>query len=195
MPDVTPYDNQQQPYGGMDNSQMQQSIMDNPYTNPLSPFGSSIVLMTNPQNILYDLELTLRSLKEKEDGKLEQIDKPMLNNYGVTRVLGYLKSIVNQITIVGNIEKHNFQTLGDNFADVLAKDLMLNKKVYEIRDDSVRTCVYFICLNFVVVGMKRGFNEGERRFWKNSIQQLYTQAEGEPQRKGILDRIMNIGKK
>jgi len=164
----------------------QTQTQSSPFTAPLNTYGSSILLLTNPDNELYKMELTLRSMIETKDNKVRQIGEPLCNEQGVCSIIGQTQAIVNQVTVMSNLTKHDIPIMMDFLGDTLAKDLMMNRIGYDIKSPASRDKIYFASLATAFICMKRAWEEGDRRFWKGSQQELRTVVEGQQQKKGML---------
>ena len=178
----------------MDEQQVQPQIRTTPYANPMSNYGSSILMLTSPKNSLYELELTYRGLRENKDGDFIKVGKPLMNEEGVNSVLGIAQSIINQVTILGNLNKTDIPSLMELLSDTLARDLMINKLRYEITDSTARDKIYFSTLSSAYITMKRAFEEGDRRFWKGSQQEIRTVVDNPNSKKGGLFSFMGWNK-
>jgi len=83
--------------------------------------------------------------------------------------------------------------LVDFLGDTLAKDLMMNRKRYDIKTPAARDKIYFTALAESFICMKRAYEEGEKRFWKGSQQEITTRIEGQQQR-SPLKKLMGWGR-
>lgn len=160
-----------------------------PYNSPMYNFGSSIIMMTNPEDELYKMELTFRSANLNEDGKPITVGVPLMNELGISSVIGIVQSLVNRITIMSNLEKWDIQQVMDFLGDTLARDLMMNRLKYGIKTATARDKIYFTSLSSAFMTMKRALQEGEKRFWKGSQQEITTRVEGQSQRKGLFNMM------
>lgn len=172
-----------------DEQQEAPQIRTTAYASPFQHYGSSILTLTNPKSALYQLELTFRGLRENKEGHLERMSEPMMNDDGINSVLGATQSLVNQVTIMGNLSKSEIPALMDFLADTLAKDLMMNRLKYDIVNPTARDKIYFSALSTAFVTMKRAFEEGDRRFWKGSQQEIKTTVQTDTQKKGLFSRL------
>lgn len=143
------------------------------YNTPLNQYGGSIVLLTNPENELFKLELTFRSAKQTDDGKIIQIGEPLMNEKGINSIIGIVQSIVSQVTIMSNLNRKEIDALRDFLADTLAKDLMINAKYYEIKSATARDKIFHNAISMSYITMKRAYEEGDKRFWKGSVQEIH----------------------
>jgi hypothetical protein len=173
-----------------DEEQMQQpQIRTSPYMSPMQQYGSSILLLTNPENEMYKMELTFRSERLDKNGEPFASGVPLMNDYGINSVIGQIQSVVNQVGIMGNLEMNEVIALLDNLADTLAQDLMVNVVPYGIKSTLARTKIYTIAINTCYICLKRAFHEGDRRFWKGSVQEIYTKSQADTKKGGILSAI------
>lgn len=166
-------------------------IRSTPYASPMHQFGSSILFLTNPENDLYKIELTFRGMILDREGQPKKVGDPLMNEKGISSVIGQMQSVVSQNTIMGNLDKSEILALLDFLADTLAKDLMTNRINYDIKAGSARDKIYFSALTTAFVTMKRSSEEGERRFWKGSVQEVHTRVEGANKKGGGLLGFIN----
>jgi len=171
-----------------------------PYHQPSHMSGSNILTLTNPQTELYALELTYRGMMTDENGNLKRIDTPLMNESGINKVLGVVKSVVNQVTIMSNIEKEIIPELMKYLADTLSKDLMINRVNYEIGkteyvekeitqyryDPSARDKVFFTAINIAYMTMLRGKEGDDKRFWKGQVFEQRTTVENNTRKRGLI---------
>lgn len=160
-----------------------------PFTNPMSQFGSSILQLTNPQAEIEKMQLTFRSQAKDADGKVIQIGKPLMNEEGITSVIGQVQSILNQVTVMSNFDKPDLPLLIDFMGDTMAKDLMMNRLRYEITTPAARDKIYFAALASTYICLKRALDNGERGFWKGSQQDIRQIIESGGQSKGLFGML------
>jgi len=165
-----------------------------PFMTPRDEYGGSIVTLTNPENVIFKLELTYRSQVEDKDGNIKQIGAPLMNEEGINSVIGQIQTLVNQVTVMSNLNKAEVPMLVDFLGDTLAKDLMVNRLKYNIISSSARDKIFFTALTSAFVCMKRAFEEGEKRFWKGSQHEMTTRHEG-IQQSSPLKKLMGWGGK
>jgi len=166
-----------------------------PYSSPMHTFGSSIILLTNPESSLYKMELTLRSMSLDAEGVPKRVGDPLLNDLGINSVIGVVQSVVSQVAIMSNFSKDDIPMVLDYLADTLARDLMASRRVYGIESPTVRDRVFFTVMTSAFVTLKRGFEEGDRRFWKGSQQEIISRVESNSGGgKGWLGKALGLGK-
>jgi len=150
-----------------------QQVPQVPYSNPMSNFGNSIILLTNPENAVFKLECKFRNIKVKDDGTVVNLGNPLMNEYGIAQVIGLVESIVNENSVWAWIEdRDEVNGLRNMFADTLAKDLMMNRLHYGIIDPTARQRIFTESVAFTHLCIKRAFKQGERKFWKGSQQDV-----------------------
>lgn len=142
------------------------------YQTPMWNFGSSITKLTDPQELLWQLELYLRNAREDAQGKVVHLGEPRMNEAGINDVLGMISSLVNQPAILSNFEKYEVEALMGLLSDTLCKTLMVNCNKYGIRSKVDRYMINQAVISIAFVTLKRAFGEGERKFWKGSVQEI-----------------------
>lgn len=170
----------------------QPQVRTTPYSSPMHNFGGSILLLTNPDNELHKLELTLKNMVQDKDGIAHPAGRPLMNDEGVSSVIGQVQTFVNQVTVMSNLEPREIPLLVDFLADTLARDLMANRVKYDIVDSiAARDKIFFTALGSSFICLKRANEEGERRFWKGSQQEITTRIDGGgSSRGGVFGKIM-----
>lgn len=165
-----------------------------PFTSPMQQYGSSILQLTNPEGEIYKMELTLRSQILDKDGNPKQIGDALMNEEGISSVIGQVQAVVNQVTIMSNFESKDIPLMIDFLGDTMAKDLMMNRLKYNITTPAARDKVYFAALSTAYVTLKRAMNNGERGFWKGSQQDIRQFIDTGQQSKGLFG-MLGWGKK
>lgn len=165
-----------------------------PYRNPAQNYGGSIVQLTNPDSELRKMEQTFRSIIVDKKGTIIQVGDPLMNELGISSVIGQVQSIVNRVTILSNLNEKEVPILIDFLGDTIAKDLMVNRKAYEIESPATRDKIFFSAITTSFVCMKRSFNQGERIFWSKIQQEIKTIVEGQQKKDNWLSNIVGWGK-
>ena len=171
-----------------DNSNQAQQLA---YQSPMYQYGSSIMFLTNPENELYKLELTLRGMKPDKEGEPTPVGDPLLSDSGVSAIVGLTQTIVNQVTIMSSLSKQDIATIMDFLGDTLAKDLMVNRIPYEINSTSSRDKIYFSTLSSAFICMKRAQEDviNDKKFWRGSVQEIHNKMESNQKSSGILSGL------
>ena len=141
------------------------------YQIPQHMSGSNILYLTNPSSELYRFELTLRGQMEDSEGKRVDLGGPLMNEAGINTMLGLLRSVVNQVNIMGNLSDKEIPGLMNFFSDAIIKNLMMNRQAYNLTE-MARDQVFVASTNLAFFTMKRALNEGDRRFFKGSVQEI-----------------------
>lgn len=173
--------------------EQQPQLMGTPYQNPLNNYGSSIILMTNPENELHNMALALRGVILDGEGKEVQTGMRLMNEHGINSIVSQTRALVSQVTVMSNLSKYEIPNLMEFIGDTIAKDLMLNRVKYGIVNPAARDKIFYIALSCAFVCMKRGFEEGDRRFWKGSTQEITTRVDGQ-QKQGVISKLIGWGK-
>jgi len=163
------------------------------FQSPMNQLGGAIQSLTNPFPELQDMELTFRGVRLDENGHEMETYQPLMNDKGINAIMGMVRSIVNKITIMGNLNKGEIMTMMDFTADTLSKTLMVKTKEYGIVAED-RDLIYYKVLSTCFLCLKRPFEEGDRRFWKGSQQEITTRVEGQHGGKNLFERVFGWGK-
>ena len=141
------------------------------------------------------MELTFRSMIIDKEGKATKVGDPLMNELGINSVIGQVQSIVNRVTIMSNLNKNEVPMLIDFLGDTLAKDLMMNRIRYQIKESSSRDKIFFTALSNAFICMKRAFDEGisDKKFWKGS-QQDVTHTLKSDKKEGGMSKVLGWGK-
>ena len=174
----------------MSDEQQPTQIKSTPYASPMFNYGSSIIIMTNPDDELYKMELTFRSITLDKKGNPHSVGTPLMNELGINSVIGIVQSLINRVTVMSNLSKHEIPMIIDFLGDTLSKDLMMNRIKYTIETATARDKIYFAALATSFVTMKRAYEEGEKRFWKGSQQEITTRVEGGTQKKSLMSSLL-----
>jgi hypothetical protein len=158
-----------------DNSpkQVNPALYNQPYITPMQNYAGNINTLTNPSDDLYEIELKLKGLSDNGKGEIKQIGDRLVNDIGVNEILTCARGAISQVTIMGNLEQKDIDIIRDYLADELVKLLMINRIRYGmIYPESTRDLIYDTIIIKAVITMKRSLQEGERRFWKGSQQEI-----------------------
>lgn len=175
----------------------EEGVRSSPYQSPMYNFAGSIITLTNPDTELHNLEMTLRNIvkdsKSKSGYKL--IGEPLLNEEGITSVLGMTQAAVNRITVMSNLDKFEVQNIILFLTDTIGKDLMVNRVKYSIKNSSARDRIVYAVLTTAYICMKRATDEGERKFWKGSQQDIHMHNSQGQNKGSLMSRAIGWGSK
>ena len=167
--DYTP---EQIEYINMQNAQQQQQI---PYFPPVSPINeNTLVSQTNPKDILEELQHKLRSEipESGPDGKINwkrpSEVRPMMNERGIHSVLVDCYGIINQNTILSNLDEEDVRVMVLEHSKALTLKLAVNWKEFECEKSNLSTIVLIVA-SMIYTSLRRGFNQDERTFLKTAV--------------------------
>lgn len=146
------------------------SSTDGAFSAPMQKMDSTIVLLTNPQNTLYRLELHLRNYRELPDGGIVQIPgtTPRLNEKGINDVMFILNSYVNPEVFMGHTEKDEIQRWIWFDFQTMRHMLWIQWREYEMNEktrEMDRQLILTVFINLIKASMNRTKEGGERSFW------------------------------
>jgi len=143
-----------------------------PYLPQGNPNSGNMIEMTDPEIQLTRLEYHFRGYIPDDSGNFVKKYEPIINDKGINKVMSLLRSVTNPITFMTNLEETDVENHTMYFADALIKMLMINKREFEINNDSDRTAIVVSCVSLARMSLRRGLKEGERRFWKGSSMEI-----------------------
>jgi len=132
----------------------------------------NMLYLTDPDSILERMERRLRG-QEVIEGQIKSTGRRLMNDRGVNEVMGNVGSVVSRDSYVTNLDEEHVIALIYNLRDVLIEQLMQNRYNYKIDTDTDRTSIVFICLSMSFTALRRGYKEGDRRFFKGSSMEFY----------------------
>jgi hypothetical protein len=139
-----------------------------PFISPVSQVGSAITTLTDPTNDIYKL-----------------------NELGISSVLSQTQGILNTITSMSNLKnKNEVVMMMDFLADTLAKDLMMNRLAYNITSPTARDKIYFMVLAPAYMHLNRPLEEGEKRFWKGTVQEIKQTLQSNNTQPGFFQKLL-----
>lgn len=162
------------------------------YRSPYNPHAGSIVYMTDPQREIKQLKLSLMNGYIDTEGRFNSYGKPLMNDDGIAKVIGFVSSVVNTPTNMTNLTDDKIEKIIMMNAEVLIRNLMVNGRRWEITGNDAKNLILMEVTNLIFVTLNRSLEEGERRFWKGSQQEIHTRIENTSKSKGLLDGIMSF---
>jgi hypothetical protein len=169
-----------------EDEQVSPQVRSSPYASPMHNYGGSILFLTNPENELHRFELTLRNCRyDEKTGEVIPYGEPLMNDEGIKSVIGQTQAVVNQDTVMSNFDDEIPQLM-NLFADSLIKDLMMNRVRYNIITPASRDKIVSMATIYGYSCLRRAYQQGEKKFWKGSQQEITTySATSAPQKKGL----------
>lgn len=143
----------------------------NPYQTPMDTMGSTILQMTDPEDVVENMTMSFRGLAIVND-KLTKVGEPLMNEEGINRVKSLVQSITNRNSVMSNMKRNFIEHQMLYFCETLRKSLMVNRGRYGIYDWSARDDIVEIASNYVYMTLRRASEEGERRFLKGSMHEV-----------------------
>ena len=137
---------------------------------------AALIEQINPLHVLEEIELKLQGYERKWDGSIKRRGEPLMNDFGINRVLLLLSSVVNQHTIMSALKDEEIGKLTLELADRLTDNLTLNWKEYGIKEDSELDIIFIIIIMPVYISLKRALEGGERRFLGTTTVESITTA-------------------
>lgn len=142
------------------------------YSNPMYNFAGSITELTDTEALLLRLESGLRGELVRDDGSKLVVGERLLNENGIGKIISVVRSAGSQSSVMSDFERGEVMVIMEYLNDTLAKDLLVNRVNYGIVSPSTRDSVVFMANACTFAILKRGFEGGERRFWKGSQQEV-----------------------
>ena len=161
--------------------QQPQIVKPNYMAAPMHQYGSSILFLTNPQDEIFKMEACFRNVTIDDEGNVKPNGLPLMNDEGISAVIGLVQSVVNQNTNMSDLDKWDVENHVMLLADTLARDLMVHRKKYGIRNGNDRYKIFSQAVQTAHITLKRAFTGGERRFWKGSVQEIETRVNQQKQ--------------
>jgi len=162
------------------------SIPQMPMTYPTGMHSGNMVYMTNPDKELEKLEQNFRGYHWTQNGYVKRFDARM-NEQGIDKVVGLVRSLVNRITFMSNLDDRKLMGLLEGMADTLVTVLMMNKEAFGIRSDDERSAIFDQCMNLAMVSTLRAYKGDDKRFWKGGVMELqYGVNNSQPPKSGGL---------
>jgi hypothetical protein len=145
-----------------------------PYSYPSEPQDLSLVEQTNPKEILKEIEMTLRGMmfnETKKEWYLPEGCKPLVNEFGLNSLMADARPIINQITILSNLEVETISKIIIQLSNVVISKIERNWKEFGLDKSNLRTCRCAIT-NPAYMAAMRAKGEGERKFLKTSVRAI-----------------------
>jgi len=139
---------------------------------PNAGHSGNILTLTDPENILERLEKHLRGESENSDGTWCSSHTPLMNEEGINKIMSIMRSIVNRITFMSNLDEDHIERHMMFLGNTLIETLLQNKKQFGIQNDPDRDSIMLTCGSLAFMSLRRGFKEGDKRFFKGSTMEV-----------------------
>ena len=103
---------------------------------------------------------------------------PIINDDGVRVITGVIKTALNKVTLLSDIEKRDIQYICKAMHIDLAKAIILHHEKYEIDKKNIDILIDNI-MNFVYIGLKKSQDGGDRRALTQSTRTTRQIMEGQ----------------
>jgi len=162
-----------------------------PMPDVMTKLGDSVLQLTNPQDVIYQIKLNLEGYEYNINGELLKDEKniPLINDEGKRRILGVVKSVVAQNSVMSNIEtREDANAMIGHLTSKLIELLMVNMKRFEIksREDASQILIYALYPCWFTI--LRCYKQGEKTFLKGSVQEII-QGSKSQSNKGLFSRV------
>jgi len=152
---------------------------------------ASLVKATTPEKVVEHIEHILKG-EEYDEEKEKWFKKydALMNDKGIRSLMIDIKSVVNQNTILSNLEDSDVRNIIIALGDTIIGKIMMRREDFSIDRAEMSTIVLLVC-NMSYMALKRGYIEGERKFLRTTIQQKIgvMSYPGMEQKKGIMERF------
>ena len=150
---------------------------------------SSLVNATNPEAVLFSIEMALRGKKQvvNERGVYEWVIptdcKPLMNEKGINSLMVEARSCINQNTILSNWTEEQISKFIIRLGQTIITKLQMNWKEWGI-DKAELTTALFAVTDPANAAYYRAKSEGEKKFLKTNvrtIESFTSNTQGKPQ--------------
>ncbi len=120
-----------------------------------------------------------------------KLTTPKQNDQGIVEVINEVFVRVNQNTIFSNLTEKEVSNLIISLGDDLAVMLCEKVKLWDIKEEDMDS-IFNMCIDLVFMALKRGYDQGERKFLSKVTQQsehIVHQQIQQPKR-GLFDGII-----
>jgi hypothetical protein len=174
-----------------DQPQQEQQGFYTPMPDVMTKLGDSVLQLTNPQDVIYQIKLNLEGYEYNINGELlkDENNIPLINDEGKRRILGVVKSVVAQNSVMSNIEsRDDANAMIQHLASKLIELLMVNMKRFEIKSHEDASQILIYALYPCWFTILRCYKQGEKTFLKGSVQEII-QGNKPQQSRGLFGRI------
>ena len=155
--------------------QQQEQMYYAPNENMINRLGTSVLELTDPKDLIYQIKLNLENYEYNVDGELvKDINTPpLLNKEGQRRILGIIRSVVAQNSVMSHVEtRSDVENIMEHLSSEIIKHLLVNRKEYRIksREDAAQILVYILYPCYFTI--MRCYKQGEKSFLKGSVSEI-----------------------
>jgi hypothetical protein len=178
---------QQQYYEDAQPSNRQQS-----FSTPMEKLGQTVLEITNPESELMRLENSWKGyiVNNEGDWVKSKYLQPLMNDIGIAKVMMSLRSTVNRVGVMTNLDIGEVKALTYLLLDALSEDLMKNKTKYDIKSDEDRTTIITSAISLAYLCLKRPYEQGERKFLTHASQEQRITTSNQERKQGIMQKFI-----
>lgn len=147
-------------------------------SQPIDPNVSNATLIAqiNPEKIVEEIEHTLRN-ETYDPNETKWVQKlgadtksirPFLNDEGLAAVITRIRGVVNQNTIMSNLNDHEVEVIMIALSDEIIGLIAMRYQEYEI-DKAHLSLLVNLITDMCFLALKRCLNQGERKFLNTSV--------------------------
>ena len=131
-----------------------------------------LVEQTNPDKVLEEIVLKLKGLKKQMDGSLVRVGEPLMNSLGVNRITLIMSSIINQNTILSDLERSEINNLTLSVSKNLLLDLAQHWREYKIKDRAMLNHIVATVIFPAFFSLRRAYLKGEKNWLKSFMTEI-----------------------
>ena len=165
-----------------------------------SDINSLLSELTNPEEDIKEVELSLKGIEIDNRGKEIQKTKPLLNELGVANMIRFLRAMLSRVMFMSNLDEDQIRILTIELGETIMKDLIFHKKEYDCEDKEDRSTVIRILTYKAFESGMTALENGFRRFLKSGIIETTINTQGNPIKSGgkgggLMSAMLGMGKK
>ncbi len=127
---------------------------------------ADLIEKTDPKVVVDNIEHFLAGEEyDEENLKWKETKIPLMNKQGVKSIMTDIRAVVNQNTILSNLDEKEINTIIIQLSDTIIIKLMQSWKEFEVSKPELNTIVLSI-LHMAYPALKRAWQQGERNWHK-----------------------------
>jgi hypothetical protein len=127
-----------------------------------------LVEQTDPKNVIRDVMFILRGVEKRDDGNFVRVTPPKMNKKGLECMWFWLKSHINQNTILSHYDDEEIRCVMNALSKDLVRELGLNWRIYGVKSKTDLNVIN----DCVLINIKSAFNRakhGNEKKWLGKI--------------------------
>jgi len=130
----------------------------------LNEMQAAVIAQTNPAKALRVILEGFRGNIINEDGEIQKIGEPLLNDEGIARLASMLMPIINDPIRFGNIEKKEVRNITLQYIDDISEDIGLNWRSYGIKHTGIKNIIIDCLLALILITLTRSELQNEKNW-------------------------------